>query len=426
MAIQNRRGQSADYVPSKLLPGEFAVSQDNTKLYLCFTAGTVKEIALSDDVRQAIANSTTALEGRIVTLENASSAHGNSISALVTRVGSAETTIQDHAGRILVLETDNEDVKARLTDAEDLIQQIQETLDAMSLNVIHIGEDVDNLKANAVRFDAAQNKTASQKLQARKNADAADILSLAPQYTVKAYAVGDMTTNNGKMYRCKAPIATGEQWTASHWEEVTVGSEISSLKEDFNDLESEVAMTAVTIPFRYGGDKWIMYATGEVTSESTSTWNHTDYVDVSKYVRIAYKRSKHTIANPAVGMAFYNASKVYISGVQAAKNQSETGYEAELYEVEVPENAVYARFSYYKDTQTYGEFAISGTSKLKDKIDSIEDDLSEAVKFVPQTLTEAQKTQARTNIGADSIPWFYVDEEGYMCQNITEVVNNGN
>ena len=54
MAIQNRRGQSADFVASKMVPGEFAVSQDNRKLYLCFTAGNVKEIAIAEDMANAI------------------------------------------------------------------------------------------------------------------------------------------------------------------------------------------------------------------------------------------------------------------------------------------------------------------------------------------------------------------------------------
>lgn len=62
MAIQNRRGQSADFVASKMVPGEFAVSQDNRKLYLCFTAGNVKEIAIAEDMANAIAEMNLAME----------------------------------------------------------------------------------------------------------------------------------------------------------------------------------------------------------------------------------------------------------------------------------------------------------------------------------------------------------------------------
>ena len=62
MAIQNRRGQSADFVASKMVPGEFAVSQDNRKLYLCFTAGNVKEIAIAEDMANAISEMNLAME----------------------------------------------------------------------------------------------------------------------------------------------------------------------------------------------------------------------------------------------------------------------------------------------------------------------------------------------------------------------------
>lgn len=44
MAIQMRRGQAADFNPSKLVPGEWAVSQDNQKIYMCFNSGRVVEV----------------------------------------------------------------------------------------------------------------------------------------------------------------------------------------------------------------------------------------------------------------------------------------------------------------------------------------------------------------------------------------------
>lgn len=45
MAIQHRRGVDSDFDPSKMLPGEIAVTTDGTrKVYVCFAAGDVKEI----------------------------------------------------------------------------------------------------------------------------------------------------------------------------------------------------------------------------------------------------------------------------------------------------------------------------------------------------------------------------------------------
>lgn len=53
MAIQMRRGQSVDFDPSKMLPGEWAVSIDNESqkqmVYMCFAPGVVKRMATLED-----------------------------------------------------------------------------------------------------------------------------------------------------------------------------------------------------------------------------------------------------------------------------------------------------------------------------------------------------------------------------------------
>lgn len=44
MAIQMRRGNAVDFDPSKMVPGEWAISQDNEKIWLCFAPGRVVEV----------------------------------------------------------------------------------------------------------------------------------------------------------------------------------------------------------------------------------------------------------------------------------------------------------------------------------------------------------------------------------------------
>ena len=239
MAIQNRRGQAVDFVPSKMLPGEFAVSLDNRKLYMCFASGTVKEVALTDDVTQAISAASTSLGGRIAVLESASTEQGATLLALVTRMGTAEAAIRSHDGRLVVLENDGTNIKARLSDVESETATLDELLTDMNMNMIMISNDVEGLKSNAVRFDTVQNKSAAQKLQARENTDSAGIASLATAYSPSArYAVGDMVTYDGKLYTCKTAITTAEAWNSSHWTEVTVGDQLSDLKDDLK-LESD-------------------------------------------------------------------------------------------------------------------------------------------------------------------------------------------
>lgn len=112
--------------------------------------------------------------------------------------------------------------------------------------------------------------------------------------------------------------------------------------------------------------KFVKYSTGELSS--ASVYSATGYVDVSKYAYLYYKRLSNTEASPTNGMAFYDANKVYISGERGLSSQSSVGYVEGLRQIEVPSNAVYARFTTRKDTETYGEFEVNGRSKVFDGI----------------------------------------------------------
>lgn len=65
MAITNRKGKHADFDPSKLRAGEWAVvmmddpdTKDGKSVYLCFSAGTVKRMATYEDMRDNMDNMT--------------------------------------------------------------------------------------------------------------------------------------------------------------------------------------------------------------------------------------------------------------------------------------------------------------------------------------------------------------------------------
>jgi Membrane protein involved in colicin uptake len=62
MAIQMRRGMKKDFDPSKLLPGEWAVTVDgeskNQIIWMCFAAGVVKRMGTFEDFRQQIEEAT--------------------------------------------------------------------------------------------------------------------------------------------------------------------------------------------------------------------------------------------------------------------------------------------------------------------------------------------------------------------------------
>ena len=50
---------------------------------------------------------------------------------------------------------------------------------------------------------------------------------IAPEYSKKTYAAGDIVTHNGKLYKAKAAINPADtSWTAAHWDQTTVASAI--------------------------------------------------------------------------------------------------------------------------------------------------------------------------------------------------------
>ena len=50
MAIQMRRGNQVDFDPTRMLPGEWAVSLDSKKIYMCYSPGQVVEIGSASSI----------------------------------------------------------------------------------------------------------------------------------------------------------------------------------------------------------------------------------------------------------------------------------------------------------------------------------------------------------------------------------------
>ncbi len=132
------------------------------------------------------------------------------------------------------------------------------------------------------------------------------------------------------------------------WKYLATSDEIMDIQ---NHLFSE-------IPFTNDGTGFVNYSTGNVST--SETYDHTNYIDVSQCTSLMYKRAKSTSDNSSVSMCFYNASKQFISAEKCLVGQEELGYADAFKTVIVPEDAVYARFSIYRDTTTYGDFELDG------------------------------------------------------------------
>ena len=61
--------------------------------------------------------------------------------------------------------------------------------------------------------------------------------SVATEYSSSStYAVGDFCLKDGVLYKCSTAISTAEAWTAAHWTAVTVGGELSSVKNELSHI----------------------------------------------------------------------------------------------------------------------------------------------------------------------------------------------
>ena len=67
------------------------------------------------------------------------------------------------------------------------------------------------------------------------------VTNIAPAYdSTKTYAVGDLCSKDNVVYECSTAITTAEAWTAGHWTAKSLGEVVSTLKQDFNELEDVV------------------------------------------------------------------------------------------------------------------------------------------------------------------------------------------
>lgn len=162
--------------------------------------------------------------------------------------------------------------------------------------------------------------------------------------------LGKYTYHEGGLYRCISPIATSETWTAAHWTSVKLGDDVSNLKsalthdvlDGYNKYQARYMI--------YG--KAIRVSTG--ATYTNAAFNCTDFIDLTGCTQIIYSRPMTTASNPSVGMAFYDSTKTYISGISNKGSAAQVG--AEYNVVAPPSNAVYARFSWWTDEslETYG------------------------------------------------------------------------
>ena len=235
--------------------------------------------------------------------------------------------------------------------------------------------------ARTSRFVSMAEKAAERAAQSAAAAEEAvtDAASAAADFLNQA----DQTSRQMEMFEASArqsAAAAGNAQTAAETAAQSVSqsaAQISQNASDISDLKSAVDALENndynSLAYVYGGEGRIRHDNGLAVAGADYTY--TDYLDISKYKSLRYKRVGTTSATGTSGMAFYNAEKSYVSGQQVALSQSQLGYVADLSEVPVPPDAVYARFSMLKNTSTYGTFEVFGYSEPTHEFNKIGNDL---------------------------------------------------
>ena len=144
--------------------------------------------------------------------------------------------------------------------------------------------------------------------------------------------------NGTKKIRIEDFIATISDTTQTVEGKLAKAGDVAELQSEVNDVIIHKELYSGGIFFTGG----ITASNGEETTSSVLI--STDYVDVSGYSKIAYSRSYTTSTTSTYGMAFYDSSKVYISGERCVIRSPEDEWKVQ--EIDVPQNAKYARFSY--------------------------------------------------------------------------------
>ena len=135
------------------------------------------------------------------------------------------------------------------------------------------------------------------------------------------------------------------------------GEAVADVKSAINELLPIDLAKKTT----YTTGKGVQYNNGNLRNSSGAS--ATDYIDITGISSITYTKIGFASTSDVTGIAFYDASKVYISGVRVSRGVSNPGYRISV--EEVPENAVYVRLT---KVNSWGDVHLYGTADYVTKV----------------------------------------------------------
>lgn len=158
-----------------------------------------------------------------------------------------------------------------------------------------------------------------------------------------------------------------------------------------------------------------IYATNGSLVSSTTGRLATSYINVSQFQYIYYSYIKFAATSSNIGMAFYDVNKTYQSGFFSDLNSSVTEYDTELKCLNVPETAVYARFTLGGNPATFGEFKLYGSTTFNQQFkQASEATMSE---ITNSFFNVKRYGKIQSNVSNQKLIWIYKNRFGSIGRN---------
>nr|DAX12788.1 MAG TPA: hypothetical protein [Bacteriophage sp.] len=207
MAIQMRKGLKADFDPTKMLPGEWAVSIDsdtsNQIVWMCFAAGVVKRMGTYEDFKDMIRDATKDIRDEYVTEFN----------SILERIDKLADTTQKNRDTVVKIHDDIVNTylpqiieSANIASSSATTAVTNATLSksyAVGGTGTRTGEDTDNSKYYSEQSQASSQTAQSYAEQAEAAGDEAvnkinEALSQnVPQFTID-FTTGHLKYEGGR------------------------------------------------------------------------------------------------------------------------------------------------------------------------------------------------------------------------------------
>lgn len=150
------------------------------------------------------------------------------------------------------------------------------------------------------------------------------------------YAVGDMVTHDGKLYKCNTVISTAEAWTPAHWTEITMAAAFNKFKTDIL-TETQLAFSIASgyVNTRSIGNDWTQYIQANNNYRYiTNGINLATYKKYNARIKIACSEANANSAN--FGFADSNNKIVWAYDNATAQNSYYYNPDTEKYELILP------------------------------------------------------------------------------------------